>query len=152
LVLMEDEDDKKELGKLRKDINALAVRKEAAMHESTTFTRKIEDKRTTVEGMKAKEKDMEKTFKKTMQDMSPGGAINSETMTTLMVLYKSRSATAGGDDDGNGGNGARNSLFAGASRYGTWWWYMVVVVHGGGGGTRGGGTRGGGTRGVHLEC
>ena len=123
LVLMEDEDDKKELGKLRTDINALAVRKEAAVKESTTFSRKIEDKRTTVEGMKAKEKDMEKTFKKTMQDMSPGGAINSETMTTLMALYKSRSAAGGEDDDGNGGNGARNSLFAGASRYGTWWWY-----------------------------
>ena len=54
---------------------------------------------------------MDKQFKRIMQDMSPGGQINSETMTTLTSLYKSR-ATSYNDNDGSN---ARNSLFAGGS-------------------------------------
>jgi cilia- and flagella-associated protein 43 len=112
LVLMEDEDDKRELSKLRSDIAKLNNDRTIAQTEFQTFSEQINLKRSKIEQMRNKEKDMDKQFKRIMQDMSPGGQINSETMTTLTSLYKSRSAGGGG---GGEGSAARNSLFAGGS-------------------------------------
>ena len=112
LVLMEDEDDKRELQKIRIEMMQLKLNSEIGQQEYLSFSEQINGKKAIIETMKSKEKEMDKNFKKTMQDMSSGGAMVSETLTTLTNLYKTRSAQ--GDGEGESG-GARNSLFTGAS-------------------------------------
>jgi cilia- and flagella-associated protein 43 len=116
LVIMEEEDDKKELKKIRNEMKTLTIARDNALKEYTNYSNMINGKRAIIDNMKLKEKELEKSFKKTMQDMSPGGAINTDTLATLSSLYRTRNTS--NDNINDGADATRNSLFTGASSTG----------------------------------
>jgi hypothetical protein len=116
LVIMEEEDDKKELKKIRNEMKTLTIARDNALQEYTNYSNMINGKRAIIDNMKLKEKELEKSFKKTMQDMSPGGAINTDTLATLSSLYRTRNTS--NDNINDGADATRNSLFTGASSTG----------------------------------
>ena len=105
LVLMEEEDDTRELSKLRGEIAQKEADRAAASAEYEKFSSANAEKRAEIESMLNEEKGMDKSFKRVMTDMSPGGIVNSETLAVLTTLYKSR-MTGGGGDSGMAANSA----------------------------------------------
>ena len=90
LLLLEKEDDTAQLVKFRKERGVLLEKQKIANEKLAKFRTTVLKSKSDLDRMRSTEKQMEKDFKRAVQEKGPNGMLDQDTMAVLMTLYKSR--------------------------------------------------------------